>query len=43
MDEAGHIEGAGVVGAIALLVIPLVTLIGHGTYIYFRFASSSGW
>ena len=29
-------------GTIAVLVIPLATLIGHGTYLYFHYVAPSG-
>ncbi len=43
VDEAGHIEGAGVGGTIALLVVPLLTLIGNGTYFYIQYVAPARW
>jgi hypothetical protein len=39
IDDAGNIKCKSPAAAILLLIIPLATLLGHGTYLYLRFVS----
>ncbi len=37
IDQMGHLKSAGPLRGLAVLILPLLTLLGHGLYAYFRF------
>jgi hypothetical protein len=38
IDEAGRFQPKSAARNLAVLILPLMTLTGHGLYVYFRFA-----
>ena len=36
IDEAGHLKSASPLRALAVAILPTVTILGHGLYVYYR-------
>ncbi|HUX15456.1 MAG TPA: DUF3592 domain-containing protein [Phycisphaerae bacterium] len=37
IDEAGHLKSASPLRSLAVAILPTVTILGHGLYVYYRF------